>query len=80
MFDRHMLAQNSVVRLAEGETFDIGFWPDQSDSFMFYDLDEPDPVIYVIANRIYVEDSAGRRYRVKNDARCIDRLFDGEPT
>jgi hypothetical protein len=71
--DRHTLAQNSAVRLPEGENFDIGFWPSESDKFIFT---RADPI--VIAQRIYVEDCAGRRYRVKNDVRCIHQLLDGE--
>jgi hypothetical protein len=68
--DEHFLAQNSAVRLTEGEVLDLLFWPD--DAYRFVHL-ATDPA--VTANRLYIEDSAGKTYRVRNDAKNLDVLF-----
>lgn len=71
IFDRHSLAQNSVVRLPEGDILDLVFWPEDCPFFIFT---HSGPIVE--AERIYVEDCAGARYRVKNDTKSLRQLFD----
>lgn len=70
-FDRYALAQNSAIRLPEGDILDLTFWPDDCPTFIFT---HHDPMAE--AERIYVEDCAGTRYRVKNDTDGLRKLFE----
>lgn len=71
LFDRHSLAQNSAIRLPEGDILDLAFWPDDCPKFVFTHF-EP----MAEAERMYVEDCAGARYRVRNDTASLRKLFE----
>lgn len=70
ILDRHALAQNSGVRLLEGDVMDIHYWPKDQFKFMHIDSD-----FAVEAERMYVEDFAGTRYRVRNDRKHLETLL-----
>ncbi|MCW7538247.1 hypothetical protein OOT46_10350 [Aquabacterium sp. A7-Y] len=69
--NEHRLAQNSAIRLSEGEVVDFEFWPDQGDRFLHF---PPDTGEFVDAKKLVVE-GIGRRYRVKNDTRNLPVFF-----
>ena len=70
LLDQHVLAQNSAVKLAEGDVLDLPFWPDDATDFVDIHSDEPKAAI-----ALYIEDGAGRCHRVKRDTRSLTTLF-----
>jgi hypothetical protein len=73
ILDRHSLAQNSAVRLAEYEPLDLLFSPADEDHFIHLAGDTT-----VVAQELYVEDSGGRRYRVQNDTESLKVFLGGK--
>lgn len=70
LLEEHVLAQNSAIRLAEGDVLDLPFWPDDTPDFIDSHADEPQT-----ATALYVEDGAGRLHRVRRDIRALTTLF-----
>lgn len=69
--EEHALAQNSALRLLEGDVVDLMFWPD----------DCPDFILTVdgscaTADKIYVQDCRGRRSRVLGDQKALRVMFE----
>lgn len=69
--ESHYLAQNSAVRLAEGEVLDLRFWPNDFTRFIQTNFE---PI--ATANRLYVTDFSGRKIRVTGDQSCLEKLYE----
>jgi hypothetical protein len=75
LIDKHSLAQNSAVRLLEGDVLDLVFWPDDCTDFMHWET-EPART----AEKLFIEDCTGKRHRVKGDAKNLAVFFQrGDP-
>lgn len=70
LLDNHALAQNSAVRLLEGDVLDLVFWTEDA-QFTFIDWHQDSASV---ATSLYIEDVAGKRIRVRNDARCLNEM------
>lgn len=64
------LAQTSAVRLNEADVVDVVLRPEDGSRLILTAIDPIEE-----ARRVFFMDAAGRRYRVRNDAVCIEQLL-----
>jgi hypothetical protein len=71
VLERHSLIQNSALKLSEGDAQDVNFWPEDAQHvFMDWHHDSVST-----ATSLYVEDVSGKKYRVKNDVKCLKEIL-----
>jgi hypothetical protein len=75
VLEKHTLAQNSALRLLEGDVVDLIYWPKDCTRFM-YSADDS----YTYATKVYVKDCTGKLSRVRDDAKSLSVIFNAWST
>jgi hypothetical protein len=70
--ERSQLAHVAVIKLAEGEVFEIAFQVEDCDEFLATHLDGNE---YEVAETLLVEDAMGSRYPVRDSEKHLEEMM-----
>lgn len=72
LLENHSLAQNSAIRLMEGDVVDFCFWPEDCPRFIATHVDDEE---MPHADKLFVEDCAGDLHKVRDSDKNLKTLF-----